>query len=339
MTLTGPAPEISRDRFGRPLVTPPEGGKPVAYTRCTTFVDCVEDKFNLQKWQQRMVVRGIALRPDYLLRAQSLGDPVEQQTKKQYDALCEQAIEAAKGSAAATTGTALHALTELIDRGQELPPLPPEVLADLEAYKAATADLKALHIEQFCVQDPLQIGGTPDRIVTLDGERYIADIKTGSIEWGALKIAMQLAVYARSATYDIATGARGVHGASTTKAIIIHLPAGEARCELHWVDLTAGWEGVQVAKRIREVRKLKFTDLTHRVGTERPVPPAPEPDPGPPEANAPVTAEVLEAWIGRLSDPDLIRGLYADHNAIWTDRLTEVARARVTELAEPRKAS
>jgi hypothetical protein len=41
--------------------------------------------------------------------------------------------------------------------------------------------------------------------VEYGGKRYIADLKTGSIEWGTLKIAAQLAVYARSHTYDVAT--------------------------------------------------------------------------------------------------------------------------------------
>lgn len=332
MNFANPAPEVNRDRFGRPLVVPPEGGKPVPYTRCTTFVDCVEDKHALGKWQQRMVARGLALRPDYLLHAQSLGEPTEQSTKKQYDALCEKAIEAAKGSAAATTGTALHALTELIDRGQELPPLPPEVLADLEAYRRETAELKAIHIEQFCVLDPLQIGGTPDRVVTYRGERYIADIKTGSIEYGALKIAMQLAVYARSHTYDVATGQRGRHDASTEKGIIIHLPAGQAKCELRWVDLRAGWEGVQIARRIREARKQKFTDLTAPLGEELPAVVEPEVVAEPESVDEPVTPEVLEQWIGRISDPDALRTLYAAHADVWTDHLTALATERIAAI-------
>jgi hypothetical protein len=132
----------------RPLVVPAGGGKPVAYTRCTTYIDCIEDKFNLQKWMQRMTALGLASRPDLLLSVQAHRDD-----KGKLDKICEDAKEAAAANAAATTGTALHALTELIDRGEDLPSCPRDV-ADLEAYRAATADLKAVHIEQFCVQDP-----------------------------------------------------------------------------------------------------------------------------------------------------------------------------------------
>ena len=39
------------------------------------------------------------------------------------------------------------------------------------------------------------------------------------------------------------------------RAIVFHLPAGEARCELYWVDLKAGREGLQLALDVRAWRK------------------------------------------------------------------------------------
>jgi hypothetical protein len=36
---------------------------------------------------------------------------------------------------------------------------------------------------------------------------------------------------------------------------VFHLPAGEARCELYWVDLSAGREGLQLALDVRAWRK------------------------------------------------------------------------------------
>lgn len=271
MTLVSPEPRIERDRYERPLVIPPGGGKPVAYTRATTFVDCIEDKYNLQRWQQRMVARGLSLRSDYLLRVVSIGDPGDDRAKKsQLDKLCENAIEVAKGSAGATTGTALHALTELIDRGEELPPLPAGAAASLERYREATADLTALHIERFLVLDTLKIGGTPDRIVKVGtGPKapiVIADVKTGSIDYGIAKISAQLAVYARSALYDVPTGERSPHGASPVAGLVIHLPAvddpKDARCDLVWVDLLAGWNDVLLARDVREARRKRYADLT-----------------------------------------------------------------------------
>ena len=33
------ASAVPRDRYDRPLIRPPDDGKPVPYTRCTTYVD------------------------------------------------------------------------------------------------------------------------------------------------------------------------------------------------------------------------------------------------------------------------------------------------------------
>lgn len=330
MTIVSPAPQIDRDRYGRPLVIPPGGGKPIPYTRATTFVDAIEDKYGLQAWMQRMVALGLSQRPDLLLAVSAHSDD-----KRELDKICTAAREHAGASTAATTGTALHALTELVDRDQELPPLPDASKADLEAYRVATADLKAVYIERFCVQDKLQVGGTPDRIVEYQGERYIADLKTGSIEYGVVKIASQLAMYAHSNLYDIATGERGHHHASTTRGIIIHLPAGQARCELYWVDLEAGWNAVHVAKQVREQRKLKFADLTAPFGPlERPSLHLEKAE----ERTAAEEALRLRAQI--LSEiehsptADVVRAVWAKYAEVWSDEYTEAAKTRIGALAK-----
>ena len=49
---------MPRDRFKRPLIHVPGTDKPVPYTRCTTFVDCIEDKSALAAWGKRMVLLG-----------------------------------------------------------------------------------------------------------------------------------------------------------------------------------------------------------------------------------------------------------------------------------------
>jgi hypothetical protein len=244
--------EIARDRWGRPLVVPPDGGKPVAYTRCTTYIGVLEDTYNLSRWQQRMVALGLADRPDL-----ALGVTAHRDDKDELNKLCERAIEAAKGRAAATTGTALHALTGLVDQGRPLPTIPADAAADLEAYRQKTAALETLAVEQFVVHDELQVAGTTDRVVSYRDRRYVYDIKTGSIDFAPGKFAMQLAVYARSQIYDIKTHARTDLGVSTEWGILVHLPVGEARCDLYRVDLTAGWEGVQLATAVRAWRRRK----------------------------------------------------------------------------------
>lgn len=257
--IDNPEATLQRDRYGRPLVVPPTGGKPTAYTRCTTFVDCLDDKYNLQRWQQRMVALGIADRPDLLLAVSAARGKPKQEQKKELDDITTKAMDAAQAGAAATTGTAVHSLTELIDRGEELPTIPEAYKADLDAYRRETRDLRPMLIEQFTVLDDYRVGGTPDRVMSYQGRGYIADVKTGSIDFGAMKIAMQLSMYARSTPYDPGTQTRGEYPIDVDRdwGIVIHLPAGEGRCELRWVDLRVGWSAVEIASKVRYWRSYK----------------------------------------------------------------------------------
>lgn len=327
--FTNPAPEVPRDRWGRPLVVPSTGGKPVAYTRCTTFVGVVEDTYNLSKWQQRMVALGLSDRPDLLLAVASNRDD-----KKHLDTVCEQAMDAAKAGAAATTGTALHLLTERMDRGLGTGVVPEAYVADLEAYARTTAPLKAVHIEAFCVQDMMKVGGTPDRVVTFQGKRYIADLKTGSINFGYLKIAAQLAMYARSRLYDPASHERSPHGAEIDRGIVIHLPAGSGTCTLHWVDLTEGWEAVKVARMVRNLRAHGFKALFSPFA-EQPGPTVPLAVPQV-EQQHPLQVSMTDAITSAIANApteQAVRNLWEQHVDTWTDTHTELAKARITALA------
>jgi hypothetical protein len=254
-----PQTDVPRDKWKRPLITPVGGGKPVAYTRCTTYVGCLEDMYNISLWQQRMVALGLAARPDLLLSVAV----ADREDKKALDALADAAAEAAGAHAAATTGTALHRLTERYDRGElgesDVSFIPPAYRGDLAAYIERTTGMDMPVIEQFSVCDDLRVGGTPDRIVVIDGRGYIADLKTGSLDWGAAKMAMQLAVYAHSKPYDHRTGERAEWPVQvdTERGIIIHLPAGTGLCSLLWLDIATGWEGVSLAGDVRAWRKRR----------------------------------------------------------------------------------
>lgn len=322
--LVGPGKGIERDRYGRPLITPPGGGKPVPYTRCTTYVGVLEDTYNLSRWQMRMVAQGLAARPDLMLAVSALplNGNMTADDKRTLNGLCEQAMEAASAHAAATVGTALHALAERHDRGETLGHIPDQYQPDINAYIAATAHLEMVSIETFGVHDGLRIGGTWDRIVRIDGQNYIADIKTGSIEWGIGKIAMQLAVYSRCHAYDPDTAQRTPLNVHQDRALIIHLPAGKGTAELVWVDIAAGWQAVDLARQVREWRARK--DLTRPyvqstaaatdAGTER-------------EA-----AAALHLAIDAATSVDELNHLWATHQAIWTDAHTAAAAAKKTSL-------
>lgn len=243
--------DISRDRWGRPLIVPPGGGEPQPYTRTTTFIDVLDDKHALTGWAKRMVAIGLSERPDLLLAVAAHRDD-----KTRLNAIVEEALQAARGGAAATTGTAIHALTERIDRGVELPPLPDTARRDLEAYRSATAGMEMLAIEEFVVHDGLKVGGTPDRIIRWQGVTVIGDVKTSAeLRYGIPAHSMQLALYAHSMFYDPDTHERTpLPDVDLERGLIIHLPAGRGVCDLVWVDIEAGWEGVQLAAEVREWR-------------------------------------------------------------------------------------
>ena len=252
--LTTVKQEPRRDRWGRPLVVPPSGGKPVPYTRATTVAGTLDDLYGLMAWKQRQTAVGLADRPDLQLAVTAHRDD-----KRRLDDICEQALEAAKSSASATTGTALHTLTEYVDTGRDLPTIPPDAQADLDAYRRAMEPFEIVAIEQFCVIDDHQIGGTPDRIVRWDGLNLIADLKTGqSLDYSWQKIAAQLAIYARSVGYDIDNATRfDLPDIYPNAGLVVHVPSGSGQAQVHWIDLKRGWRAVELALEVREWRKTR----------------------------------------------------------------------------------
>lgn len=309
--------DIPRDRFGRPMIVPPDAknkNKRVPYRRCTTFVGCLDDMNGLMKWTARQVAYGMGQRNDLVLAA-AAADPGD---KKTLHDIAEKAKEAAKSSAAADIGTALHSFTERIDRGQPLGPVPAEYQADLDAYREATKNIEFLGIETFRVHDEWQIAGTADRIGLWHGRPTIMDIKTGSIDYPA-KMAMQLAMYARMTPYDIATDTRtqDPQPVDPNWGIIIHLPAGQGICNLYEIDLAKGWGACLIAKKVWNWRGTK--DLTALVD-----PHAPEPKPA-----------TWESLISNADNLDRLREIWkrAAELGQLTDELKSLAQTRSKQLA------
>lgn len=264
--------EPKRDRYGRYLIE----GK--AYTRVTTWAGTVDERYNLEKWGQRQVAMGLAARPDLLARvAACRADDKDELTK-----LCDAAIEASKGSAGANLGTALHAFTERIDLGEDLT-IPAPWDADVAVYRstleAAGIKIQREYVERVVVNRTLGVAGTFDRLAEVPGlpggcDLAVVDLKTsGFLSWGA--IAIQLAAYAHaSELYDPATDACSpMPFVNQEWGVVVHLPAGQARCELHLVDLIAGWEMAQTCGVVREWRKRK--DLSRPYAVAAPAAPTP----------------------------------------------------------------
>lgn len=335
MSIVSVRQDFNRDpRWGKPLIIPEGGGKAQAYRRCTRYVGVLEDLYNLQRWEKRMVALGLVERPDLRLSISAHSDD-----KATLDRICEQAKEQAKASAAATTGTALHSLTDIVDSGGKLPTLDPGPAASIAAFRKATEPLKVIDIERKLVLDTHKVAGTADRIYEFNGERYIGDTKSGNIELGILKICMQLAVYARSYTYDVDTGERGIHGCSTTRALVMHMPAtddpAQARCELVWVDIESGWEAVKVARQVWDMRALKYRQLTKAFDPDEKPQPSLRLEKRDEDREADALTHrlaALEAQILAAPTREAALAVWEANEAIWTPHLTDVAKAHIAQL-------
>jgi hypothetical protein len=259
--------EPKRDRWGRYLLPDPKTGEERAYTRATTISGLLSDRYNLEKWSQRMVIAGLAKRTDLLMLAKGVKDPRSPGGKKTLNRIAKDAQEAAAAGARANIGTAIHAATEALDRGED-PDIPPPYDRDVEVY-GATMDKLGIEpvpgwIERIVVAPQLGDGvaGTLDRLMLCKDwpEPRIADIKTGStVHFSELDHAIQQSIYANATHYWDEEREELVPMPRIDKkhALIVHLPAGEARCEVHVLDIVQGWEAAQIAAAVHRLRKAK----------------------------------------------------------------------------------
>ena len=211
-----------------------------------------------------MVVYGVGKRLDLadLASASDIDD------KMQLNDIARQAKAAARADERANKGTALHKFTERIDRGE-----PTRAHGrwspDIEVYKRALQEWEvtthAKYCERITLVPELEVAGTMDKIVTYKGGPTIGDLKTGGsvekgLKFGAMKIAIQLAIYSRGCglwDMDSERWEPMPEGLNHDLGIVIHLPAGEATATLYEVNLKVGWEAAKLAFRVRNARKYK----------------------------------------------------------------------------------
>lgn len=254
-----------------------EGRRKQPFTRVTTWIDALEDKSSLSAWKSRLVLIGSALDPSLLdevvHRAAVLEDPDPEEARKAktwFKNRVEKVLDKAGANLKSETGTRLHELSEIVDGGKELPDESSfEDVIDMAAYKRFIESFDLVAVETLVVNDEIQAAGTPDRIGAWKGEPLTApdgstvdesqplilDLKTGNLQYGVLKIAMQLAVYARASNYDPATGERSSLGDINQKwGMALSLQPGTGILLPYWVDLTLGWKAVQLAGAVRAMR-------------------------------------------------------------------------------------
>jgi hypothetical protein len=260
--FTSAAPEPQHDRFGRYLLPDPHTGEERAWTRVSTVARTLADEYHLARWGERMVAKGLALRPDLIAGAAAADPDTDKDT---LNSITKQAKDAAASKAGANFGTALHAFTATVDRGETPTAVPPPLDRDLAAYRdlMAAANLRVEHVERVVVLPDLGVAGRLDRIVaqppgvTKSVPRAILDLKSGKdLSYGWLEIAMQQAMYAHGALmWDPVRGAyEPMPEVDQHRALVLHLPIGQGQAQLYGVNIIDGWKHVELALRVREAR-------------------------------------------------------------------------------------
>jgi hypothetical protein len=271
---TDPAPpafvDVKRDRWGRYVLPHPITGEEQSWTRATTLARCLSDETKLTEWKLRQAVAGVARNRDLIALAAS----AEVDDKATLNSVWHKAQDRMESDAGANLGTAFHAFTHRLSRGESLESLraPAELHADLVAYSRALRAHGLVEVpdlvERIVVNTTLNAAGTFDRFVRQLGTSTnpkpmplsVLDLKTAkSVEYSWLDIAIQLAIYVYSShlwdpTTRTYTELPGPEILDRTRGLVLHLPVGKAEPVLWAVNLVEGWEAAQVAEQVRKFR-------------------------------------------------------------------------------------
>jgi hypothetical protein len=317
--------------------TKPKGDPRTTYSRASSHGETLEDGTALDRYHQRNVVRGMVAEPALIEQAVDIlkmRDPEDAITKQQLNRVADDARKAIYEDEKADIGTFVHLLCQLADeaimRG-ESPAAALDIVRNFEGAAKYVDDVAAylrltlpimrpVLVEQFLVTDETKVAGTVDRVnewlgepvtmpneVIMPGDHVVADIKTGGVEYGLGKFAIQFANYAHGKRYDQRTNTRSDLPDPTSYqwGVLIHVPAGTGTAALYWIDIQAGWEAaVNLAGPVREWRNRSKKLLT----------PFPAPS-------------LLNQVVGALT-ADEARDLYRNNVNEWTPAMTEIAKGK-----------
>lgn len=313
------------DRYGRYKLVHPDTGKPVKWTRTTTFAKSIQDTFALSQWAQRMTLKGAALRPDIVAAVSTLEVKAD---KDRVNALVEDAKKAAGNKVAANLGTAVHAFTEDRDRALVGMPVkarevPDDLMPSVDAYEQILSafGLRPVPglIEFTTAVKQYEVAGTSDRVyrVTRDitfkingrsltlyaGEYVIGDVKglalteriptpDGWTTMGDIKVG--------DTVFDAYGQPTRVTVKSRIKRIgtyVVRFDDGSSvTCDTEhiWWTSTGGRPGEPTAKSIQEIiatlRDPRTGSAHHRVPVAGPL--------ELPEADLPIDPYLLGCWLG-----------------------------------------
>lgn len=311
-----------RDRYGRPLIEPAGGGKPIAYTRASTLSDFMDGGGQgLRIWSERFLAKGMADRPDLAAMAAAAapltGDKEQDRASHAIlDPVIEQAKEYAGVHRAANFGTAVHKATEPDFAGV----VPDALAADREAFIRELNRYRAtvLGTEVFVVNDRLQAAGTFDHLIDLPPfGPTILDKKTGKVKLAEAMI--QTAVYAGGEVYQegdehpdrLSITESCLETLNTEFAILAHLPLGKGECTFYVLDLEAGRMMADACALKRNFsRKGERTTLHEAM------------------------REVAGARMAEITRKEEASAIYRDFSAVWDDALTAMGKSRIAKFAQ-----
>jgi len=255
---------------GAPLVSDPaDPTKTLRYSRPSSYAKCLDDEEGLQTWRIWKAMEGVAR--SHALQVQVVATKDEDREEKK--TLREKAMDKGDSNERADQGTGLHAMTVRAEDPTDVAFDPPESLqADLTAYMEMLAayGLVSEMIEVPFVNDPFRAAGTADRVWRLTkpliapngrieaGELIVGDLKTGKkLDFSLPGFCVQTALYATGTLYDIVTERRlATPPINASWTLLAHMPVGTASCTLHWCPVPIGLAGAELARNVKEWRKL-----------------------------------------------------------------------------------
>lgn len=330
---------VPRDRWDRALLKPRGINARAPYTAASSLADYVSNMRGIYTWEKRYLARGLGIRPDLAILAGAETyntsfedidhDTVENKASgRRLDEIITRAMDAVQIHQKADLGTAGHALTE--PGAEARGAFVPDVLrSEVDAWWRAMRGLRIVATEVFTACDALAAAGTFDHLVDGTGippSMTLGVDCTGTLivvdkKFGKLKLApfeVQAAVYANGEVYgtgdelDQRWTFEEKYGmpVNTQVGLIAHIPFGEAEAKLYPIDLREGWRGAQLAVEVRGWQRKGGT-------FNKPL-----------DANE-LARRAAEALLADITTAEEASAIWRQFEDVWTERLTEVARAHL----------
>lgn len=166
--------------------------------RVSTLVKKVEtDTYHLDRWNERQVAEGLAIRDDLVTAIKAMGRPVAEDgwtraDKNKLNTIVKDAQAAAKQRDGGKLGTAMHDLTERVDRGEPiedvvrgLPAAPAQSLRAYEALRRLNG-WRNVEIERTVECEELEVRGSFDRVDLVPGLAALLGPGTCQYESGGI---------------------------------------------------------------------------------------------------------------------------------------------------------